>query len=61
MRKTKTVELFRDDKKDEMEAAIQWAVIALSDGDSERMIMMNLQEIGWSPPQSRAIFERANG
>ncbi len=61
VRKTKTVELFRDDKKVEMEAAIQWAVTALKDGDSERNIMMSLQEIGWSAPQSRAIYERANG
>jgi hypothetical protein len=61
VRKTKAVELFKDDKKSEMEAAVEWAVIALSDGDSERMIMMSLQETGWSPPQSRAIFERANG
>ena len=61
VRKTKVVELFRDDKKAEMEAAVEWAIIALSDGDSERMIMMSLQEIGWSPPQSRAIYEQANG
>ena len=61
VRKTKVVELFRDDKKAEMEAAVEWAIIALSDGDSERMIMMSLQEIGWSAPQSRAIYELANG
>jgi hypothetical protein len=61
VRKTKAVELFRDDKKAEMEAAVEWAIIALSDGESERMIMMSLQEIGWSPPQSRAIYEQANG
>jgi hypothetical protein len=59
-RKTKTVELFRGDKKDEMEAAVEWAIIALGDGESERMIMMSLQETGWSAPQSRAIYERAN-
>jgi len=61
VRKTKVVELFNDDKKAEMEAAVEWAIIALSDGESERMIMMSLQEIGWSAPQSRAIYELANG
>ena len=61
VRKTKAVELFGDDKKIEMEAAVEWAIVAISDGESERMIMMSLQETGWSPPQSRAIYERANG
>ena len=60
VRKTKAVELFRDDKKAEMEAAVEWAIVAIRDGESERMIMMSLQETGWSPPQSRAIYERAN-
>ena len=61
VRKTKAVELFGDDKKVEMEAAVEWAIVAIRDGESERMIMMSLQETGWSPPQSRAIYERANG
>ena len=60
VRKTKAVGLFRDDKKAEMEAAVEWAIIARNDGESERMIMMSLQETGWSAPQSRSIYERTN-
>ena len=49
--------IFEDWQADDREAAADWVRIALDDGDAERTIMMQLQETGWTAPQSRAIFD----
>jgi hypothetical protein len=38
------------------DTAIDWVVESLSDGSSEREILMRLQSNGWNAPQSRAII-----
>jgi hypothetical protein len=49
--------IFEDWQADDREAAADWVRTALDDGDAERTIMMQLQETGWTAPQSRAIFD----
>ncbi len=51
--------IFEDWQTEDREAAADWARSSLDDGDDERTIMMQLQETGWSAPQSRAIFNIA--
>ena len=48
--------IFEDWQTDDRESAADWVRSSLDDGDEERSIMMQLQETGWSAPQSRAIF-----
>ena len=48
--------LFQASETADKNAAVDWAKGAHSDGDSERSILMQLQETGWSAPQSRAIY-----
>ena len=49
--------IFEDWQTDDRESAADWVRTALDDGDAERTILMQLQETGWSAPQSRAIFD----
>ena len=48
--------LFEANEMADRNAAVDWAKGAVSDGDNERTVMMQLQETGWSAPQSRAIY-----
>lgn len=49
--------IFEDWQAEDREAAADWVRTALDDDESERKIMMQLQETGWTAPQSRAIFD----
>ena len=49
--------IFEDWQADDRESAADWVRTAIDDGDKERTIMMQLQETGWSAPQSRAIYD----
>ena len=49
--------IFEDWQTEDRESAADWVRTALDEGDLERTIMMQLQETGWSAPQSRAIFD----
>ena len=51
--------IFEDWQVDDRDSAVDWVVDELSDGEQERGILMQLQEIGWSAEQSRAIFNLA--
>jgi hypothetical protein len=51
--------LFEDWQEDDREAAVDWVVTGLGDGEQERTILMQLQETGWTARQSRAIFDLA--
>jgi hypothetical protein len=51
--------LFEDWQVDDREAAVDWVVAGLGDGEQERTILMQLQETGWTAQQSRAIFDLA--
>ena len=51
--------LFEDWQVDDREAAVDWVVTGLGDGEQERTILMQLQETGWTAQQSRAIFDLA--
>ena len=48
--------IFEDWQADDRESAADWVRSSLDDGEQERSIMMQLQETGWTAPQSRAIF-----
>lgn len=48
--------IFEEWQTDDRESAADWVRSSLDEGDEERTIMMQLQETGWSAPQSRAIF-----
>ena len=52
-------DLFSQDELADRKAAVNWAKQAISDGDAERSIMMQLQSTGWTAPQSRAIHDLA--
>ena len=49
--------IFEDWQADDRESAADWVRTAIDDGEKERSIMMQLQETGWSAPQSRAIYD----
>ena len=49
--------IFEDWQTEDRESAADWVRTAIDDGDAERTILMQLQETGWSAPQSRAIFD----
>ena len=48
--------IFEEWQADDRESAADWVESSLADGENERTILMQLQETGWSAPQSRAIF-----
>ena len=48
--------IFEDWQTEDRESAADWVRSSLDEGEEERSIMMQLQETGWSAPQSRAIF-----
>ena len=48
--------IFEDWQTEDRESAADWVRSSLDDGEEERSIMMQLQETGWTAPQSRAIF-----
>ena len=48
--------IFEDWQTGDRESAADWVRSSLEDGEEERSIMMQLQETGWTAPQSRAIF-----
>jgi|TARA_B100001094_G_scaffold180854_1_gene175239 hypothetical protein len=48
--------IFEDWQTEDRNAAADWVKESLSDGENERTILMQLQQTGWSAPQSRAIF-----
>ena len=49
-------DVFEGVEDDHRDTAVDWVVEALSDGSSEREILMQLQSNGWNAPQSRAII-----
>jgi hypothetical protein len=51
--------IFEDWQTEDREAAVEWIVGAMADGDDERTMLMQLQETGWSAEQSRAICNLA--
>ena len=51
--------IFEDWQTEDREAAVDWVVGAMGDGEEERTMLMQLQETGWSAEQSRAIFNLA--
>ena len=51
--------IFEDWQVDDRDSAVDWVVDELSNGEEERGILMQLQGIGWSAEQSRAIFNLA--
>ena len=51
--------IFEDWQVDDREAAVEWVVGAMADGEEERTMLMQLQETGWSAEQSRAICNLA--
>ncbi len=50
-------DLFTNEELDDRRAAVDWTKGALTEGESERTILMQLQTTGWSAPQSRAIID----
>jgi len=51
--------IFEAWQAEDREAAVDWVVGALADGEEERTMLMQLQETGWSAEQSRAICDLA--
>ena len=51
--------IFEDWQEDDRESAVEWVVGAISEGEDERSVLMQLQETGWSAEQSRAICNLA--
>ena len=51
--------IFEPWQADDREAAVDWVVGALADGEEERTMLMQLQETGWTAEQSRAICDLA--
>ena len=49
--------IFERHQTADRESAANWVKQALSDGEEQRNIMMQLQETGWTAEQSRAIFD----
>jgi hypothetical protein len=49
--------IFEDWQADDRESAADWVRSAIDDDEQERSILMQLQETGWSAPQSRAIYD----
>ena len=49
--------IFDDWQTEDRESAADWVRTAIDDGEKERTVLMQLQETGWSAPQSRAIFD----
>jgi hypothetical protein len=49
--------IFEDWQTEDRESAADWVRTAIDDGEKERTVLMQLQETGWSAPQSRAIFD----
>ncbi|MGA0380332.1 MAG: hypothetical protein ACO3NJ_05985 [Candidatus Poseidoniaceae archaeon] len=51
--------LFEDWQADDRDAAVEWVVGELGEGEQERTLLMQLQGTGWSAEQSRAIYDMA--
>jgi hypothetical protein len=51
--------IFEDWQAEDRDAAVEWVAGALSEGDQERTMLMQLQETGWTAEQSRAICNLA--
>ena len=51
--------LFEDWQADDRDAAVDWVLGELAEGEQERTLLMQLQGTGWSAQQSRAIFDLA--
>ena len=51
--------LFEDWQADDRDAAVEWVVGELGEGEQERTLLMQLQGTGWSAQQSRAIYDLA--
>ena len=51
--------LFEDWQADDRDAAVDWVLSELAEGEQERSMLMQLQGTGWSAQQSRAIFDLA--
>ena len=51
--------LFEEWQADDRDAAVEWVVSELGEGEQERTLLMQLQGTGWSAQQSRAIYDMA--
>ena len=51
--------LFEDWQADDRDAAVEWVIGELGEGEQERTLLMQLQGTGWSAEQSRAIYDMA--
>jgi len=51
--------LFEDWQTDDRDAAVEWVIGELGEGEQERTLLMQLQGTGWSAQQSRAIYDMA--
>ena len=51
--------LFEDWQADDRDAAVEWVIGELGEGEQERTLLMQLQGTGWSAQQSRAIYDMA--
>jgi len=51
--------LFEDWQAEDRDAAVDWVLSELAEGEQERSLLMQLQGTGWSAQQSRAIFDLA--
>ena len=50
------LDIFEGVEDDHRDSAVDWVVESLSEGASEREMLMQLQGNGWNAPQSRAII-----
>ena len=51
--------LFEDWQANDRDAAVEWVIGEIAEGEQERTLLMQLQGTGWSAQQSRAIFDMA--
>ena len=53
------LDVFDEGQEDDRDAAVEWIVGAIAEGEIERTMLLQLQETGWTAEQSRAIINLA--
>ena len=51
--------VFEAGQEADRKLAVDWTIEAISQGEQERVILMQLQQTGWNAEQSRAIISLA--
>ena len=51
--------VFESGQEADRQLAVDWTIQAISEGEQERVILMQLQQTGWNAEQSRAIISIA--